>query len=93
MFGWKAIWDALNRRCVLITIMCQFKGTTGNCSISESIVLIAALLKGSQSHSVLKALAQPFFEVYSKDPGGREQSRSPRGSFLPDIPGDSGTQT
>lgn len=65
MLGWKAVWDVLNRRRVLITVMRQFKDPTGNCSISESIVLIAALLKGSQSRSVWKALAQPFFEVYS----------------------------
>lgn len=69
MLGWKAAWDVLNRRCVLITVMRQFEDPTGNCSISESIVLIAALLKGSQSPSVWKALAQPF-EVYSTGVGG-----------------------
>lgn len=69
MLEWRAIWDALNRGCVLITIMRQFKDTAGNCSISESIVLIATRLKGSQSLSTLKALLQSSFEVYAKKPG------------------------
>lgn len=41
----KFIWDMLNRRHVLITIICLFFGPTGNCSIPESIVLIAAVLQ------------------------------------------------
>lgn len=45
----------MNRRYILITIIGQFFGTTGNCSISESIVLvIAVLLKGPWILSVLK---------------------------------------
>ena len=58
IFEWKIIWNVLNRRHTLITIICQFFGSTGNCSISESIVLlIAALLKGPWILSVLKSSA------------------------------------
>lgn len=46
MFEWKIIWNVLKRRHALITMICQFFGPPGNCSISESrVLLIAALLK------------------------------------------------